>query len=170
MILTGLVGLYEICFEQSWKMIREVLSAHGYEERTTGSPKMILKTAYKAGMIKAEARKLEEKMLVNFNDMKEITASEMNNGTGTVSAKMYLDEQGKIIPCSIHPKSSIGPHKHKTSDDINYVLSGTGKAVCDGKEELLHAGTCHICKKGSTHSIINTGDDDLVLLTIVTER
>lgn len=54
-VLTGLVGLYEICFEQSWKLMKEVLAAHGYEESATGSPKMILKTAYKAGMIKDEA-------------------------------------------------------------------------------------------------------------------
>lgn len=50
-ILTGLVGLYEICFEQSWKMMKEILENHGYEEGATGSPKLILKTAYKAGMI-----------------------------------------------------------------------------------------------------------------------
>ena len=24
---------------------------------------------------------------------------------------------------------------------------GTGKAVCNGQEEILNAGTCHICKK-----------------------
>ena len=61
-------------------------------------------------------------------------------------------------------------HRHETSDDINYVLSGNGKAVCDGKEEYLRAGMCHICKKGSEHSIMNIGDEDLVLLTVVTER
>lgn len=54
-VLTGMVGLYELCFEQSWKMMKEMLEAHGYEESATGSPKMILKTAYKAGMIKDEA-------------------------------------------------------------------------------------------------------------------
>ena len=54
-ILTGLVGLYEICFEQSWKMMKEILEQHGYEEGATGSPKLILKTAYRAGMIKDEA-------------------------------------------------------------------------------------------------------------------
>lgn len=53
-VLTGMVGLYELCFEQSWKMMKEMLEAHGYEESATGSPKMILKTAYKAGMIKDE--------------------------------------------------------------------------------------------------------------------
>lgn len=51
-ILTGLVGLYEICFEQSWKMMKEILENCGFEEGATGFPKQILKTAYKAGMIK----------------------------------------------------------------------------------------------------------------------
>lgn len=40
---------------------------------------------------------------------------------------MYMDEQGKIIPCLIHAGGSIGFHKHEISDDINYVLSGKGK-------------------------------------------
>ena len=53
-VLTGLVGLYEICFEPSWKMMKEILEIHGYEEGATGSPKIILRTAYKAGMIKDE--------------------------------------------------------------------------------------------------------------------
>lgn len=53
-VITGLVGLYEICFEQSWKMMKEILEIHGYAEEATGSPKIILKTAYKAGMIRDE--------------------------------------------------------------------------------------------------------------------
>lgn len=42
-VLIGLVGLYKICFEQSWKMMKEILSMHGYEASATGSPKIILK-------------------------------------------------------------------------------------------------------------------------------
>lgn len=109
-------------------------------------------------------------MLIDFNEMKEITVSKMNSGTGEISAKMYVDGDGKIIQCRIHKGSSIGMHEHPTSDDINYVISGTGKAICDGEEEVLTAGSCHICKKGSSHSIINTGDDDLVILTVVVEK
>lgn len=109
-------------------------------------------------------------MLIDFNEIKEITIPGMNGGTGTMSARMFMDEQGKIIPTKIHSGGSIGLHKHETSDDINYVLSGTGKAVCNGQEEILKAGSCHICKKGSQHSIENIGNDDLVLLTVVVER
>lgn len=103
-------------------------------------------------------------MLINFNELPERTASGMNGGTGEMTAKMFMDDQGKIIPCRIHVGGSIGLHRHTTSDDINYILSGTGYAVCDGKEERLIAGTCHICKKGSKHCIVNTGEEDLVML------
>lgn len=109
-------------------------------------------------------------MLIDFNSIKEITIPGMNNGTGEMTAKMFMDDSGKVIPCSIHKGGSIGSHKHETSDDINYIISGTGKAICDDKEESLTAGTCHICRKGSEHSIINTGDADLVMLTVVVER
>lgn len=109
-------------------------------------------------------------MLIDFNEIKEITIPGMNGGTGMMSAKMFIGEQGKIISTKIHFGGSIGLHKHETSDDINYVISGKGKAVCDGKEEMLSAGICHICKNGSEHSITNTGSDDLVLLTVVVER
>ena len=53
-ILTGLVALYEICFEQAWKAMKEVLENHGYAEGKTGSPKLVIKTAYQAGMVQDE--------------------------------------------------------------------------------------------------------------------
>ena len=74
-ILTGLVGLYEICFEQAWKMMKEILESHGYEEGATGSPKIVLKTAYKAGMIKEEElwiRALQERNNVAHSYNQEI--------------------------------------------------------------------------------------------------
>ena len=50
-VITGLVGLYEICFEQAWKLMKDILENHGYEGAATGSPKLIIKTAYQASMI-----------------------------------------------------------------------------------------------------------------------
>lgn len=109
-------------------------------------------------------------MLINFNEMPERTALGMNGGTGEITAKIYMNENCKIIPCLIHKGGSIGLHTHNTSDDINYVISGEGKAVCDGVTEELRAGVCHICQKGSQHSILNTGEENLVLITVVVER
>ena len=38
-------------------------------------------------------------MLINFNEIPECTAPGMNNGTGEMTAKMFMGENGKIIPC-----------------------------------------------------------------------
>ncbi len=76
-------------------------------------------------------------MLINFNEIKEICVPGMNGGTGEMSVKLYKAREGKIIPCALHAGGSIGRHGHPTSDDISYILSGTGKAICDGEEEAL---------------------------------
>lgn len=109
-------------------------------------------------------------MLIDLNGMEERKLPCMNNGTGEMSVKMYAGSGLRVISCRIHKGGSIGCHTQQNGDDINYVLSGVGKAICDGVEEPLTAGNCHVCPKGSEHSIINTGDEDLVLLTVVVQR
>ena len=109
-------------------------------------------------------------MIIDFNKIEPMTIPGMNGGTGMMTAQMYNDENYRIIPTTIHPGGSIGNHNQSSGDDLNYIISGTGKAVCDGIEEELKPGVMHICPKGSEHSIINTGEDDLVMLTIVVAR
>ncbi len=109
-------------------------------------------------------------MKIDFQEIPEQTIPGMNGGTGEISARIYADDRGKVIPCSIHPGGSIGMHTHLTGDDLSFVLAGSGTAVCDGQEERLEPGTLHICRQGSSHSIRNTGLEDLVMLTVVTER
>lgn len=106
-------------------------------------------------------------MRIDFNKIEAITIPGMNKGTGTMTAHMFAGEHERIIVTRIHPDSSIGMHIQESGDDINFVLSGTGIAICDGKEEPLSAGICHICPQGSSHSIKNTGPDDLVMITVV---
>lgn len=55
----GMVALFEICFEQSWKAIKEILELHGIGEKKIGSPKMIIKQAFEAGIINDETLWLE---------------------------------------------------------------------------------------------------------------
>lgn len=40
-------------------------------------------------------------MLVDLNEIEEVTIPGMNNGAGEMSARMHMDEQGKIIPTTI---------------------------------------------------------------------
>lgn len=65
--LTGSAALFEICFEQAWKAMKDILREHGYGESQTASPKLILKLAYSAGMIQDERGWLA--MLASKNDV-----------------------------------------------------------------------------------------------------
>lgn len=92
-ITTGLVGLYEICFEQSWKAMKEILENEGFDIATTGSPRQIIKTAYQAGMINDEDTWLEA--LVSRNNVshsynKDI-ALDIINATREKYYKMFQD-------------------------------------------------------------------------------
>ena len=51
---TGIIGLFEICFEQSWKIMKECLELQGRYESITGSPRAIIKLAYQCNMINEE--------------------------------------------------------------------------------------------------------------------
>ena len=56
----GLVSLFQICMEQSWKAMKYTLSQHGFSEAQTGSPRKVVKCAYAAGMINDEEGWLDE--------------------------------------------------------------------------------------------------------------
>lgn len=109
-------------------------------------------------------------MIIDFKSIDEKIIPHLNNGEGAVSAKMFMDSHNKIMISRLPAGASIGTHKHLKSSEINYVISGSGNAYCDEEKEELAVGICHYCPKGSSHSIVNAGEEDLVLLTIVPEH
>ena len=97
-VLTGVGGLYEITFEQIVKMMKEILQNHGYEEGATGSPKIILKTAYKAGMIKDEElwlRALQARNNVTHSYNQKIALSIVSEAK-TEFYKMFVDLKEEV--------------------------------------------------------------------------
>ena len=91
--MTGLVGLFEVCFEQSWKAMKEILSINGFPESQTGSPRQILKVAYQAGMIKNE--ELFLRALASRNNVAHAynkgVALDIINDTKNMYYQMFVD-------------------------------------------------------------------------------
>ena len=97
-ILIGSVSLYKICFEQSWKAMKEILSINGVAESQTGSPRQILKSSYQVGLIKNEELWLNA--LVTRNNVahaynKEI-ALDIVNETKLVYYQMFCDLKSEM--------------------------------------------------------------------------
>ena len=51
---TGIIALFKICFEQTWKLIKELLELHGFLIDKISSPRTVLKIAYQCKMINEE--------------------------------------------------------------------------------------------------------------------
>jgi len=106
-------------------------------------------------------------MLIEFSMLDEAMIVGMDGGTGAIAARMVVNAVGRFVECRVLPGSSIGEHVQMSGNDVNFVVSGHGHATCDGAREELAPGTCHVCPRGSRHSIVNDGDEDLVLWTVV---
>ncbi len=106
-------------------------------------------------------------MIIQFDEMETKELQAFYGGAGALIAKMFVDENNKILRGKLACGASIGLHRHTPSSEIIFITSGKGKSVCDGKEELLSAGDCHYCPKGSEHCLINVGDEDLCFYAVV---
>lgn len=109
-------------------------------------------------------------MLIDFNSMEITVIPHFRGGEKEVSSEMFVDTDNKIMRGRLIPGASIGLHTHETNSEIIYILSGTGKALCDGEYEPLSAGSCHYCPKGHAHSLLNDGSEDLTFFAVVPEH
>ena len=82
---------------------------------------------------------------------------------------MTASETGKLITYRIHKGNSGAVQRHTEVEDVNYIAAGTGILLCNGSERRLSVGEYNIFKKDSDYSIINTGNEDLVLLSYIKE-
>ena len=64
---------------------------------------------------------------------------------------------------ALKPGSGIGLHEQR-EDEIYYVLSGTGTMTLDGKTVNVTPGTAVLTRTGSSHSLRQTGSEELVIL------
>ena len=109
-------------------------------------------------------------MKVEFSQLEETVIPNFMGGEKSVRARMWVDDNGKIMRGSLEPGASIGLHTHTTSSEIIYILSGTGRALYDDGADLLAPGDCHYCPKGHTHSLINEGTELLEFFAVVPEQ
>ena len=109
-------------------------------------------------------------MLIRFDELARTVVPHMKGGEGEAQLQSVTDADNKIMRSVLTPGASIGLHTHETSSEIMYFLSGTGKVLCDGVWERVTPGTCHYCHRGSSHTLINDGTEDLVTFAVVPEH
>lgn len=106
-------------------------------------------------------------MLIEFDNMDYSAINKFYGGEKDTLARLFTDEYNRIMYGKLGPGASIGMHKHNNNSEIIYILHGAGKAIFDNAIEELKPGACHYCPKGHSHSILNSGMEDLVFFAVV---
>ena len=106
-------------------------------------------------------------MLISFDNMQETMKPNFKGGEKEAAMKIVRYEDDRIMMGRLEPGASIGLHTHEESCEVYYFLSGTGKSLYDGAWEPVRPGVAHYCPKGHSHSLVNTGEEDLVFFAAV---
>ena len=106
-------------------------------------------------------------MRIDYEAMPETVNEHFKGGLGRMIGKTFADDHVRVIRGRLTPGSTIGLHVHEGTCEVVYILSGTGRMLCDGVYEPMEAGVCHYCPPGHEHSLINDSREDLCFLGIV---
>ncbi len=98
----------------------------------------------------------------------------LRGGNGIVKYYHVLNEDefnghGRMYARLVLPQgSSIGWHQHVGETEPYYILKGEGKFTDnDGTVTQIGPGDCCLIEAGQSHSIENTGSEDLELMALI---
>lgn len=106
-------------------------------------------------------------MKINFNEIPVQNLKNFKGGEKELNARMYSDENNKIMSSYLVPGASIGMHQHVGNSEIIYFLKGTATIIFDGEKLTFKAGECHYCPEGSFHTMINECDENVEFFAVV---
>ncbi len=90
-------------------------------------------------------------------------------GEKKLRAQIFWDGKVKILHGILEPGASIGEHLHETNAEVIFVRHGKGTIIDDGEKSPICAGQCTYCPQGHSHSLVNTGQEDLEFYATIPE-
>jgi mannose-6-phosphate isomerase-like protein (cupin superfamily) len=97
----------------------------------------------------------------------------MRDGIGDIEIS-HVVEKGTLgrncrlfAQITIKPGDSIGTHQHTGEQEIFYFIQGKGTVMDNGRQIEICAGDVMVTPNMDSHSVINTGDEDLVFMALI---
>jgi mannose-6-phosphate isomerase-like protein (cupin superfamily) len=90
-----------------------------------------------------------------------------HNGGGPSTSYVFFDKAPDLKfsfrKRVLHPGAAIGYHLQET-DEVYYMISGTGKMTMNGNEFPVKAGDAILTRADSSHGLVQTGKGDLTIV------
>lgn len=111
-------------------------------------------------------------MVYRGEELATETREHMRGGKNSVAVthieKALLPKSARLFArLSLPPGSSIGEHRHTGEAEMFYFLRGEGVVTDDGERIPVRAGDAMTTPSGHSHSVENTGTEDLVLIASI---
>lgn len=112
-------------------------------------------------------------MIQRSGSMETEVREQMKGGKGKVEITHLLRQIQLKGKCRffgsmvIKPGCSIGLHRHDNEEEIYYIISGGGLAEDNGIRQPVKPGDIILTGNGASHSIENTGSEDLIVLGVI---
>lgn len=71
----------------------------------------------------------------------------------------------QVVIMSIPKGTDIGEEVHMDNDQVLYLVDGEGKVILNGEQMPFEKHDLVLVKAGTIHNFINTGDEDLKIIT-----
>ncbi len=80
-----------------------------------------------------------------------------------ISAETTGSSNLSFAKVTVRPGGESQLHHHVKTEEVYYILSGSGKVVIDDEVFPVRSGHSILVPIGSRHQLVNTGDQDLVM-------
>lgn len=112
-------------------------------------------------------------MIFRKDDLIKESRSNMRGGRGDIElthlvSEEILGQSSRLFSINtIKPGDSIGDHPHHGEKEIYVFQKGQGMVTDDGKEVAVFPGDVMVTPNGHSHSVTNTGHEDLVFIALI---
>jgi quercetin dioxygenase-like cupin family protein len=102
-----------------------------------------------------------------------VVRSELRGGQGKALFHDYLaaNEMAGVQSMSVltlEPGATIGEHQHTETEELYYILAGTGTGYLDGASFTVGPGDAWVVHTGHSHALVTAKDGPLRLLALQT--
>lgn len=101
------------------------------------------------------------------------TREDIRGGRGRAFARevLHAGEMGGVLAMSVltlETGATIGEHTHPATDELYFILTGTGTGVLDAASFAVEPGDAFVVRAGHSHGLANGPDAPLSNLAVLT--
>ncbi|MFC1718041.1 cupin domain-containing protein [Candidatus Poribacteria bacterium] len=102
--------------------------------------------------------------VINRDDVEPFITKDSSEIREILAPRNSIIQRQSLAEARLLPGRSTEEHYHIRTEEIYYILTGSGHMVVDGEKRDVKRHDGIAIAPGAKHKITNTGDDDLIFL------